>query len=260
MNRILAILEKEWRELRRERVLISVTLVFPVILTVLAIAVVLAIGSIPDDDTRDLGAATADPALVGLPLDQLGQAILGRQFAVMFLLMPLIIPSVFASYSIVGEKNRRTLEPLLATPISTEELLLAKCLAALIPAVIITWIAAGVFAAALAMVLPTRVFELIINLGWMALLGLCSPLLALVTVALTVMVSARASDPRSAQQITSVIIVPIMLLFVGQLAGLLIIDLQFVLGLAAVLLVLCAILLRIATRVFQREAILTRWT
>jgi len=51
----------------------------------------------------------------------------------------LIIPVNIAAYSVVGEKTTRSLEPLLATPITTAELLIGKNMAAAIPAVLATW-------------------------------------------------------------------------------------------------------------------------
>ena len=58
------------------------------------------------------------------------QVYLINQFLLMFMMMPVIIPVTIASYSIVGEKATHSLEPLLATPISTMELLAGKSLAA----------------------------------------------------------------------------------------------------------------------------------
>src|SRR5574338_688738 len=66
-------------------------------------------------------------------------------FSIIF--MPLIIPINIAAYSIVGEKTTRSLEPLLATPITTAELLIGKTLAAAIPAIVATYGAFAVFAA-----------------------------------------------------------------------------------------------------------------
>jgi ABC-2 type transport system permease protein len=74
-----------------------------------------------------------------------------------------------------------------------------------------------------------------------------------------VLISARVNDPRTAQQLAGVIIVPIMALFAGQLFGLVVINIAFVLGLALVLAALAASTIWAATRLFQREAILTRW-
>jgi len=61
-------------------------------------------------------------------------------------MMPAIIPITIASYSIVGEKSTHTIEPLLATPISTGQLLTGKALAAAIPSVIASLIAFLIFA------------------------------------------------------------------------------------------------------------------
>jgi ABC-2 type transport system permease protein len=73
------------------------------------------------------------------------------------------------------------------------------------------------------------------------------------------MVSSRVSDPRVAEQVSVLVILPLLGLFFGQVTGLLIINRQLVLGLAAVMLVVDAVLITLAARLFQRETILTRW-
>ena len=57
----------------------------------------------------------------------------------MFLLMPVFVPILISSQSVAGEKERRTLEPLLASPVTAAELVLGKSLASVVPAVAITW-------------------------------------------------------------------------------------------------------------------------
>ncbi|MCU0492018.1 MAG: ABC transporter permease subunit [Chloroflexaceae bacterium] len=261
MHHIRALLEKEWLELRHERGLIISTLAFPLLLTIIGIVAVVALGRVPDQDTAQLGAVQVDPALAGLPLEQLGQVVVGRQFGLLFLMMPLFIPSVLASYSIVGEKTRRTLEPLLATPLATWELLVAKSLAALLPAVLLTWLAGAIYVGGVALAaLSPQVFGLIITPAWLLLLLLCGPLLALLAVALAVLISSRVNDPRSAQQIAGVVVLPILALFFSQLLGLVQVNIAFVLAMALLLLLLNVLTLVLATRLFQREAILTRWT
>jgi ABC-2 type transport system permease protein len=119
---------------------------------------------------------------------------MGKQFGLMFLIMPLFVPTTIASYSIVGEKVRRALEPLPAAPVHTWELLLGKCLASLIPSLIITWGAAAVFVLALRLiVLSDRVYQVILGGGWWILLLLGSPSLALIMVAATVAISGRVN-------------------------------------------------------------------
>lgn len=261
MSRLGVIMQKEWLELRGERSILAMMTVFPLLITALAIGVTYALGLVPDEETAALGAATADPALAGLPLAQLGQAIMGRQFGTLFLLLPLLLPGVLAAYSIVGEKARRTLEPILATPVSTLELLLAKCLMALLPAVVLTWVCGAIFAAGVrAVALSPEVARLIVSPAWALLLLLCAPLLGLIMVAASVLVSARVSDPRTAQNVTGVVVLPLMLLFAGQLFGVVVVSVGFVLVLAAALAVVAALAVWLAARMFQREVILTRWT
>jgi ABC-2 type transport system permease protein len=261
MNKTLVILHKEWLDLRQDRVLLLSTLALPVIWTVLAIGLTYLVGRTPDDDTAQLGIATADPTLAGLSKLELGQAVIGKQFALLFLLMPLLIPSIIAAYSIVGEKANRTLEPLLAAPVRTVELLLGKALAALIPAVALTWACGAIFAAAIAgMVVSPRVFAAIVSPAWLIVLLLCAPLLSLIAIAASVAISSRVNDPRTAQQLSGVVVVPILLIFFAQLAGVLVLSPALSLGATAVLALVAALAIWGATRLFQREVILTRWS
>ncbi|HMQ32532.1 MAG TPA: ABC transporter permease subunit [Chloroflexaceae bacterium] len=260
MNAITVILQKEWWELRRERSLLATLLLFPALITAIGLGATFALGLAPDDDTAMLGAATADPALAGLPMDQLGQVIMGRQFSLLLLLLPMFLPSLLAAYSIVGEKSRRTLEPLLATPVRDWELLLAKSLGAVIPPLLMTWACAAIFAAGIGLAsLTPEVAGLIITPAWALMLAVCSPLLALIAVAASVLISARVNDPRTAQNLSGVLVVPFMALFFGQLVGLVVLNLGFVLAFAAALAALAALTVWLAARLFARETILTRW-
>jgi ABC-type Na+ efflux pump permease subunit len=56
-----------------------------------------------------------------------------------FLIIPVMVASITASSSFVGEKERRTIEGLLYTPITDRELVLAKVLVSVIPSVLLTW-------------------------------------------------------------------------------------------------------------------------
>ena len=260
MSKIPVILQKEWLELRSDRGLLLSTLLPPLLLTLLPIGIVYGAGRVPDDDILTMGAALNNPAFAGMSALELGQALIGQQLALLFLLMPLIIPSILASYSIVGEKTRRTLEPILATPIATWELLLGKSLAAFIPAVGLTFLCGGIFVAAMRLLaVSPRVFAAIINPGWLIVFALCSPLLAVISIALMVAVSSRVNDPRTAQQLSAVAVVPLMAVFFGQLTGLVVLGPGVALVGALILAAIAALAIWLATRVFQREAILTRW-
>lgn len=56
-----------------------------------------------------------------------------------------ILPTAIDSYSMVGEKVEKSLEPLLATPTTDSELLLGKSIAVFLPPLIATYIGALIF-------------------------------------------------------------------------------------------------------------------
>ena len=259
MRKALVVLEKEWLDLRLQRGLLLATLLLPPGLTALAVAGFFAVGRItgPNTSTGGLPLPAEFQALTAV---ELGQALVGRQFSTLFLLLPVFVPSVIAAYSIVGEKRDRTLEPLLATPIETWQLLLGKALASLVPATIVTLGSAAVFVGGVfAFAVSPRVPPVVVTPGWIVTVIVDAPLLAAIGIALIVVVSSRVNDPRSAQQITAVLIVPVLALLFGQLAGVVVLGPAFALVIGIVLAALAALALWGATRLFQREAILTRW-
>lgn len=258
--KILAILWKEWLELRRERSLMISLFLPPILLTLMPIGIIVALGGTPDDDTSKLGIALADPTLAGMSAAELGQAVLGKQFSLLMLLTPVLLSGIIAAYSIVGEKTSRTLEPLLASPIKTWELLLAKCLTALIPSVLAAWASGALFATGIGLTVNSpRVAAAILNPAWATVLIFCSPSLALIAIAMCVAISSRVNDPRSAQQITAVAIIPLMGVFFAQMAGVLVLSVPLALAAALGLALLAAAALWASVQLFQRETILTRW-
>src|SRR5687767_3673780 len=144
MHRIQTIIDKEWAEVFKNRVVLFTVGFLPLIFTVLPLVILYAtnsgsdiLGDVPDS-------ADLPPQFLKLcgAISMTGcmQIFLVNQFMILFMLMPLIIPISIAAYSIVGEKSTRSLEPLLATPITTQELLIGKSLAAILPAVLATWV------------------------------------------------------------------------------------------------------------------------
>jgi ABC-2 type transport system permease protein len=264
MSNIAVLLQKEWLEFKQQRMLLFSVLIVPFFLTLIPLIALFAIGQTPGQSNIDrstLEMAKSNPALAGLNANQLGQAILGQAFSSMFLLMPMILPSIIASYSIVGEKSNRTLEPLLATPIKTWELLTGKILAALLPTMVLTWLAGAVFiAGAAAFALGDRVFAAIVSVGWLTVLFVCTPFLALIAIAVMVVISARVNDPRTAQQFSAWIVVPFLAMFFSQMTGVLVLSPLIALVAAIMLAVVAGLAIWGATGLFQREAILTRWT
>jgi len=94
---------------------------------------------------------------------------------------------------------------------------------------------------------------------WLMAVLLVGPLMAILSVNFSIMVSSRVNDPRVAEQLSVVVILPLLALFFGQISGLIFINQQIVLLMAVILVVLDAIAVYLAVQLFQRETILTRW-
>jgi ABC-2 type transport system permease protein len=263
MHNITVLLHKEWLEFKQQRALLLSIIFVPLLLTLIPLIALFAIGlgpsaGNPDEFTREL--MMRNPALAGMSESEAAQSVMGQAFSSMFLLMPMILPSIIAAYSIVGEKTNRTLEPLLATPIKTWELLTAKMLASLIPSLALTWLAGLVFIIGVAVAaLSQRVFAAVVSPGWLTVLALCTPLLALIAIAAMVAISSRVSDPRTAQQFSAWVVVPFLAVFFGQIAGVLILSPLIAIVAAIMLAVIAGLAVWGVTALFQREVILTKW-
>jgi ABC-2 type transport system permease protein len=180
-------------------------------------------------------------------------------YTLMLMILPVAIPVSIAAYSVVGEKTTHSLEPLLATPITTLELLAGKALAAVVPAVLATWVAFGIYMAGVRLLVSDLVFSTMTQPLWLIAIGVVSPLLALLAVSFGLMVSSRVSDPRVAEQVSAVVILPLILFIVGQSVGLILIDQRTILIMAVVVALLDVVLMYFTIKLFQRETILTRW-
>ena len=140
------------------------------------------------------------------------------------------------------------------------ELLIGKFLAALIPSLLLSWVAAAVYTVGMIrLVVSPKALGFIINETWLLIVLLCGPLLALLAIALMVAVSARVNDPRTAQQLSGFLIMPLVGLIVGQLSGKVVLGNSVVLTIAAGLAIMAAVCTWIALRLFDREVMLTRW-
>ncbi len=251
MNKVWLVLRKELSEIFQQRALIYSLCVVPLIIVILSGYVLYRTGSLRLPRLSNGGQIT--PAMV-----QQAQASAGNLLRVYYLIEPLFIPAIIAAYSIVGEKNSHTLEPLLATPLETWQLLMAKSLSAMLPAILATWISGGLFIAELAIFTVPGVLGQVITPAYLILLLLTTPVATLTPVALTVMASARFNEPRAAAQISSGIFVVLVLVFSRVGFGEVISPLASYTA-TIILVAVGIILFWIATGIFQRESILTRW-
>jgi ABC-2 type transport system permease protein len=259
-------MENEWAQLIRNRVVVYTTTIPSLLLLLLAVSV-LVLTSFLRSEPVTLQQGTAG-LLQGIPgagsvlfqgPDQVSATLLSP-FLILFQVIPLIVPITIASYSIIGEKQQRSLEPLLATPIRTWELLLAKALSAAIPGILSTWWCYAAFVLAGRFFASPLVYNyLLLSPAWMLAIVLLAPLFTLCAVGLGIIISSRVKDPSSAQQLGSLLILPVIGLLVAQVSGVVQVGLAMILQIAVGVCLLDIFLLVMAVRLFRREEILTVW-
>jgi ABC-type transport system involved in multi-copper enzyme maturation permease subunit len=227
-----AIVRKELRDFRRNRNLTVSMAVVPVLFCV-------------------------QPLVTVFTLDPAASTALGHEHVLLYMLgIPALVPSFVAAYSVVGERQQGTLEPVLTTPIRREELLLGKALAALLPSVAVAYVVYGLFVACVEFFAAPAVASALIRLPDL-LAQLCfTPLLAGLSIWIAILISTRSNDIRVAQQFALLASLPSIV--VTTLVGLNVIKVSLVAGLvaAAALLLLNRIGWRLAAAMFDREQLI----
>jgi uncharacterized membrane protein SpoIIM required for sporulation/ABC-type transport system involved in multi-copper enzyme maturation permease subunit len=175
-----------------------------------------------------------------------------------FLLMvvgffPISFSLVIALETFVGEKERNSLEPLLATPLSDAQLYLGKTLAAMIPPLLAAYLGITVY------LIGLYVFE-----GWLPPLNLLALILLLTTaeglvmVSGAVVVSSQTTSVRAANLLASFIIIPMAFLMQGEAMIMFYANYSVLWLIVLFLVVVDAVLVRTGIRIFNRESLLGR--
>jgi ABC-type transport system involved in multi-copper enzyme maturation permease subunit len=208
-----------------------------------------------------------NPALIGIQApggssldatDAFRLLILG-QFQFFVLLIPAMIANVFATLSIVEEKMNQTLEPLLATPVRTWELLVGKILAGAVPALAVAWASTGLFILIASLLGWGHLFPYVLTATWIISLGLLMPAVSLLSFVVGVIGSSRARDAKGAQNLAVLVVLPIFALIIVQVTGLVWFTPLSTLFLSLALIVVDVGMLRVAVRLFARESLVIRW-
>lgn len=232
-RRIRAIVTKELREYRRNRNLIVAMAVYPLIFTVQPLIAIFVVH----------GAAAA--------------SLSGRHELLFMLGIPILVPATLAAFSVAGERQQETLEPILESPISREEFLLGKAIAVFIPAVAIAYIVFALFIAVIQLFADPAVASSVIDTGDIVAQAIFTPLLAAWSIWVGIAVSTRTSDARVAQQLSVLSSLPLLLLTVAIAFGIIEPSLQLALILGAILLVADAVGWRLIAPLFDRERLIS---
>ena len=173
------------------------------------------------------------------------------------LAIPVLVPAALAAYSVVGERIQGTLEPILTTPVRKDELLMGKALAAFAPSVIVAYTVFGLFVAVVELFARSAVASALIQGPELLAQLIFTPLLAAWSIWVGISISARANDPRTAQQLSIFASLPAVA--VTSLVAFKVIpaNLHVALAFGIGLLVLTRLGWRFASALFDRERLIT---
>ena len=265
-QRVRAVMRKDWREIARNKQAVTPLVIIPLLFAVIIPAAIIILGN-------NAVLASSINGLQGF-LDHLPDQVVPAEYsaaqivvyavivyfmAPFFLIIPVMVASITASSSFVGEKERRTIEGLLYTPITDRELVLAKVLVSVIPSVLLSWASFAVYTVMVnALGAPLMGGLFFPTWTWAILILAIVPLVAFLATCLIVAVSGRSTTVQDAQGAAVLIMLPVIALVIGQATGLLLFDTTIALLASTTLLVIDIAVFISTAGHFQRERIITR--
>lgn len=255
-----ALIKKDIRSITSNKQVFSVMLIVPLALTVVLPTIFVLVTLFAPDTASDyekLLAMLPMAEQVGDPENRILGLILNKVMPVFFMIIPVMASSVMAASSFVGEKEKHTLETLLYSPLSLNQLFQAKIIACFFVGMMVSVIS---FAA---MILVVEL-EVILLLGtpilpdlcWLIVMLLVAPAISLIAINITVRGSAKSQTMEEAQQRAVFLIFPIIALVVGQFTGVIMINAWILLGVGIVVAFLAAWLMKGAVGKFTYEKLL----
>ena len=183
-----------------------------------------------------------------------------NSFSFFFIILAASLTTVIASYSLIGEKVEKSIEPLLATPTTDGEILLGKCFAAFLPTIISIYVGLVIFMVLTdIMTYKTLGYFYFPNWDIAIMILIITPLASILSVELGVIISSRVNDVRSAQQLGQLVIIPFFGVYILSQIGFISLHINNLLIISGILLVIDLVLFYISTITFNREEILTNW-
>ena len=235
---------RDFKIFRRVKNVWTSIIIFPVVISVLFPAI---LGYLTLRGNPGLSAPSVLPNLL-------------TSFSFFLVIGAAYVPLGIASYSIVGEKVEKSLEPLLATPLADGEILLGKAISAVIPTLVAMYTAAVVFMVGIdAVTFNTLGYYYFPNWNIATLLLVLMPVAIVMSVLFSVIVSSRVNDVRSANSFGVFILFPLLGIYLLSETSIITLDVNTLLIISGILLAVDVALFYISMKTFRREEILTKW-
>lgn len=256
-----AIIKKDVKTIMFNKRLFPVLLIVPFMFSVVMPIIFVCMAIFTPESSDDFRQLLSLVTTLG-PNDDMRQALLdiiiNSMLPVFFIIIPIMASSVMAASSFVGEKEKRTLETLLYSPITLKQIFQSKILASLSLSMIVT------FSSFIVMVIVLQLTLMVLNgsnlsiniASWASILILLAPSMSLLAITLIVNGSAKSQTVEESQQRSVFLIIPIILLLIGQFTGILLVNALLLIVLAAVFLVIALLLMKKAEKKFNYESLL----
>jgi len=182
---------------------------------------------------------------------------LGFFFAPMFLMFPLMFSTIIAAESFAGERERKTMESLLYTPTTDQQLFIGKVTAGLIPAIVIS-VGSFLLYTVVLNAAAWHIFERIwFPLpSWYPLIFWITPALALIGVSFTVLISSKTQTFMGAYQSSAALVIVVLALLFGQISGVVYLSVGVGLLVGLFCWITAVVLTYIAIKSFNRSKLL----
>ena len=268
---IWAIARKDLMEVRQNKMAWGPAIALPVIFAVAMPMLFIILPQVipPEDIEREMGdintlLANLPPTMQtlfdGKSLEQMFVIYMaGFMFAPMLLILPLMFSSVVGSDSFVGERERKTLEALLHAPTSDMELFLGKVLAAVLPAIALSWLTHVLYIVVVNVASFPLFGEIWFPLdSWWPMMFWLTPALAVLGISATVLISSRVKTFMEAYQMSGSLVLFVLALVFGQISGVLILGSGTVLVIGTLVWAVDAALIYVSVSQFKRSALVAR--
>ena len=263
IDKIKVIFRKEVKELLKNKEILVTVIIMPIVFSLLIPLSMITLNlaedqEIPEGDQvpeifRNLASFWDDST--DLQKVSIVQANLYLAFLIM---IPMMVPMAISSDSVAGEKERKTIEGLLAAPITKEEILLGKALAAAVPSIVISWIAEIIYIISTDIILYNIMGRIILpNLFAAIMFIFLMPTQTILSTLLMTSFSSKARGSREALQKSGFFAIPIIFIVSALIFLPLLVHPALTLASEVILVLLMFIILRRATKNFNRNKLLS---
>lgn len=265
-RRIWALMRKDWRELSRNGQAAAPLVIVPLLFVVVLPVAVILLG---DNTLLTSSISGLQGFLDHLPAGLIPTRLSSQQSVVyavliyfmapIFLIIPVMVSSITAASSFVGEKERRTIEGLLYTPVTDRELVLAKILVSVVPSVVLAWVSFLIYTGIVDLLAGPRLGGIFFpTWTWVVIVVALVPLVGFLATCLIVAVSGRSKTMQDAQTASVLVILPVLAVVVSQATGLLLFDTRVALVATGAFLVIDVVVYLAVVGRFRRELIITQ--